>query len=346
MDSRPALYGLELEEVQKIFTGWKEPDYRARQLLEWLYHRHVERWEEIKNLPKPLLEKLKSEFQLKNLSLKESVRAPHGQSTKFLFETPDRHLLESVLISQQDRETVCVSTQLGCKMKCVFCASGKSFNRNLTAGEITEQVAWIERSIGRRVTNVVYMGMGEPLDNFEATMKSLQILQAKWGFGLGARRITVSTVGITPKIEKFVENMGGRVRLSISLHTSDEARRNQLIPVNRRYSLAKLTKTLFGIHRRLKREITFEYTLLQGVNDTTEEAQGVVRIAKPLGAKVNLIPYNPIREAEFVRPSRERIEAFRQILKKGGVRVTVRQTAGREIDAACGQLRLDREHAN
>ena len=346
MDLKPALYGWELEEAQKIFEKWGEPVYRARQLLEWLYHRHVDQWEEITNLPKSLLQKLKAEFQLKNLALKEEVRAPHGQSTKFLFETADHHLLESVLISQQGRETVCVSTQLGCKMKCVFCASGKSFNRNLTAGEIVEQVAWIEKSLGQPVSNVVYMGMGEPLDNFEATMKSLRILQADWGFGLGARRITVSTVGITPKIEEFIRNMGGRVRLSISLHASDEARRSQLIPVNRRYSLAKLTRTLLGIHRKLKREITFEYTLLAGVNDTPKEAHGVLHIAKPLGAKVNLIPYNPIREAEFVRPSRERIEAFRDILQKGGVRVTVRQTAGREIDAACGQLRLDREKVN
>ena len=342
MDLGRSLYGLEQEETQKLLKGWREPVYRARQLVEWLYHRHVEHWEEISNLPKTLLQKLKSEFHLKNLSLKERVETPGGESTKFLFETRDHHLLESVLIRQQGRDTVCVSTQLGCKMKCVFCASGKSFNRSLTAGEIVEQVAWIERSLERRASNVVYMGMGEPLDNYEATLQSLRILQAEWGFGLGGRRITVSTVGITPKIEKFVKEMGGRVRLSVSLHTSDETRRNELVPVNRRYSLAELAKTLNKIHRNLKREITFEYTLLSGVNDTPEEAQGVVRIAKPLRAKVNLIPYNSIRDAEFVRPSRERIETFRAILKKSGVRVIVRQTAGREIDAACGQLRLDR----
>ncbi len=343
MKLKPALYGLELAEAEKIFGFLAEPSYRARQLLEWLYRKKVERWEEISNLPKLLLEKLKSEFSLGALRFKEAVPSLHGQSTKFLFETGDGHLLESVLISQQGRETVCVSTQLGCKMKCVFCASGKSYSRNLTAGEIVEQVAQIEKSRKKRVTNVVFMGMGEPLDNFEMTMKALRILQADWGFDLGARRITVSTVGITPKIETFVRQMEGRVRLSVSLHSSSDKLRNEIVPINRRYSLVALKKTLGQIHKKLKREITFEYTLLEGVNDTPEEARGVAALAKPLGAKINLIPYNPIKEASFKRPPQKRIEAFREILSKAGLRVTVRQTAGRDINAACGQLRLDRE---
>ncbi|MBI4115870.1 MAG: 23S rRNA (adenine(2503)-C(2))-methyltransferase RlmN [Candidatus Omnitrophica bacterium] len=340
---RGALYGIGLKEAEKIIARYGESPYRARQLVEWLYHRHVEDWQGVSNLPKSLLGKLKREFLLKSLTLKESVKSHAGQSVKFLFETQDHHLLESVLIRQQGRETVCVSTQLGCKMKCVFCASGRSFNRSLMAGEIVEQVVWVEKNLGKRVSNVVFMGMGEPLDNFEATMKALEILQADWGFRLGAKRITVSTVGLTPRIEEFVKRMGGRVRLSISLHASDEKKRNELVPINRRYSLRGLVRTLTKIHERLKREITFEYTLLEGVNDTPEEARGVVTIAKPLRAKVNLIPYNPIREESFKRPSRERVENFREILLKAGIRVTVRQTAGRDIDAACGQLRLDRE---
>jgi 23S rRNA (adenine2503-C2)-methyltransferase len=343
MDLKKSLYGLELNEAEGVAKKFGEPAYRARQLVEWLYRRHAAAWNEPSNLPKPFLEKLKSEFNLKNLTLKEAVPSPHGQSTKFLFETRDGHLLESVLITQQERETVCVSTQLGCKMKCVFCASGLSFNRSLTAGEIVEQVAGIEKKIGKPVTNVVFMGMGEPLDNFEATLKALRILQAEWGFGLGARRITVSTVGLAPKIEEFVVRTGGKVRLSVSLHSAHEKKRSELVPINRRYSLKELLGTLDTVHRKLKREITFEYTLLEGENDTPEEAEGLLKIAERLGAKVNLIPYNPIREADFKRPSVKRIEAFRDILQKGGVRVTVRQTAGRDIDAACGQLRLDRE---
>lgn len=343
MDLKPALYGLDLSEAEQRVVQRGEPRFRARQLLEWLYHHQAFSWEELKNLPRSLTEKLSKEFHLTALSRPERLASSQGPSAKFLFKTADGHFLESVLISQSGRETVCVSTQLGCKMKCAFCASGKSYVRNLTAGEIVEQVAGIERHLQKRVTNVVFMGMGEPLDNFEATMKALRILQADWGFGLGARRITVSTVGLPSKIEEFVRKMEGRVRLSVSLHSTDEAKRSRLVPVNRRYSIKRLSHTLEKIHRSLKREITFEYTLLEGENDTAEEAWGVVEIAKPLGAKVNLIPYNPIREETFKRPSRERIEAFREILQKGGVRVTVRQTAGRDIDAACGQLRLDRE---
>lgn len=342
VDLNPALYGIDEKESAAIVKQCGEPSYRAAQLLEWLYRKHAEDWAEISNLPKALIEKLRARFSFTALRFKESLPSPHGQSVKYLFETRDGHLLESVLIRQSARETVCVSTQLGCKMKCAFCASGSSYDRNLTAGEIVEQAAQIEKRLGRRVSNVVFMGMGEPLDNFEATLKALRILQADWGFGLGGRRITVSTVGIAPKIEEFILKTAGRVRLSVSLHSSNDKTRNALVPANRRYSLARLEKTLRDIHRRLKREITFEYTLLEGVNDTPEEARGVVRIAKPLGAKVNLIPYNPIREAEFKRPSVKRIDIFRGILQKAGVPVTVRQTAGRDIDAACGQLRLDR----
>jgi len=343
MNLKDTLYGLDLDEAQAMVRKVGEPAYRAEQILEWVYRRHAETWEAFSNLPQSLLEKLKSEFDFNSLSFQEDKLSPHGQSTKFLFKTRDKHLLESVLITQQDRLTVCVSTQLGCKMRCAFCASGKSFARSLTAGEIVEQVAWIEKKLGRRVTNIVFMGMGEPLDNFEATLKAIRILQAEWGFGLGGRRITVSTVGITPKIEEFVRKTDGRIRLSVSLHSSDEKTRSKIVPVNRRYSLKTLTKTLNQLHRKLKREITFEYTVMEGVNDSPEEALGVVRIARPLGAKVNLIPYNPIREGGFKRPSVRKVEVFSDLLKKHGLRVTVRQTAGRDIDAACGQLRLDRE---
>lgn len=189
------------------------------------------------------------------------------------------------------------------------------------------------------ITNVVFMGMGEPLDNFDEVIKALKILQADWGLGLGARRITVSTSGITPQIRKFVEETKGRVRLSVSLHSSDEKKRSFLVPMNRKYSLGGLLKELEFIHGKLKREITFEYTLIDGVNDGREEAEGVSKIASKLHAKVNIIPYNPIQELDFKTPSKETIEKFRSHLQKKGVRVTVRQTIGQDIDAACGQLR-------
>ena len=338
------LYGLELSELEGWLKTGGYPAYRAKQILSWIYEKHIHAFEEARNLPGNLIDQLKREFNLCSLELEKDVKSENQESRKFLFRTPDGRYLESVLIVQRDRRTICVSTQLGCKVGCVFCASGKGkFGRNLTAGEIVEQVAWIERAIGCRTTNVVFMGMGEPLDNFEATLKALKIFQAPWGFGLGARRITVSTSGITPKILDFVKRNEGRVRLSVSLHSSDDRKRTELVPINKRYPLKDLEATLRKVHRVLKREITFEYTLLAGVNDSMTEALGVARMAKPLKAKVNLIPYNPIRDADFKRPAEKDIEKFRATLERHGVRVMVRQTAGRDIDAACGQLRLDRE---
>ena len=195
---------------------------------------------------------------------------------------------------------------------------------------------------GKKITNVVFMGMGEPLDNFDATLKAVRILIEPWGFAFGARRVTVSTSGITPKILEFVKAVDGRVRLSVSLHSSIDEVRSSLVPINRRYPLKGLVSALRKINQDLKREITFEYTLIAGINDSEEEAEGVSMIAKPLRAKINVIPYNPIAEFPHKAPTPEATERFCAQLEKRGLRVTLRQTAGRDIDAACGQLRLDR----
>ncbi len=336
---KPSLYGLDMDEFKKLAGEHSAPSYRGAQLAEWIYKKHIETYAGAKNLPADFRAALESSHALFTLEFVEMRESADRESQKYLFRTHDKQLLESVLIVQKDRRTVCVSTQIGCKIGCTFCASGKGkFGRDLTPGEIVEQVAWIERKIKQTVTNIVYMGMGEPLDNFEATMKSLGILQAPWGFGIGARRITVSTSGIIPKIVEFVRRSEGRVRLSISLHSSDEKRRTELVPINKKYSLRELRETLQRIHKDLKRDITFEYTVIAGVNDSQKEAEGVARLAKPLHAKVNLIPYNPIAESEFKTPSNVQVENFRNILEQRGVYVTVRQTAGRDINAACGQL--------
>lgn len=334
-----SLYGLELEEIQKLAKEKGFPAYRADQLTGWIYKKYIDQFKEAKNLPADFLAAFEKEYSLLTLEIVDVKQSSNRESTKFLFQTHDKQFIESVLISQQGRETVCVSTQVGCKIGCTFCASGKGkFGRNLTAGEILEQVIWIEKKMGLKISNIVFMGMGEPLDNFENTMKALKILQAPWGFAMGARRITVSTSGITPKIVEFVKRNEGRVRLSVSLHSSQENKRSELVPINKKYSLEELKKTLTEINRKLKREITFEYTVIDGVNDSKQEAEGVAKIARPLQAKVNLIPYNPIQEADYKSPSKQKIEQFRQILEKNGVTVIVRQTAGRDINAACGQL--------
>jgi 23S rRNA (adenine2503-C2)-methyltransferase len=352
------LYGFNPEEMEALVVSNGLPRYRASQLLDWIYQKNVLAWDEIKNLPKDALQKLSREIRLTALEPVEEKKSAAGGSTKFLFRTSDGHLLESVLIPRKDflddeesedanvknrRETVCVSTQLGCKIQCVFCASGQGkFIRNLTSGEIVEQVARISRMTAKKITNVVFMGMGEPLDNFDATLKAVRILIEPWGFAFGARRVTVSTSGITPKILEFVKAVDGRVRLSVSLHSSIDEVRSSLVPINRRYPLKELASALRKVNRDLKREITFEYTLIAGVNDSAEEAEGISILARPLKAKINVIPYNPIAEFPHKAPPPEAAERFCAMLKDRGLHVTLRRTAGQEIDAACGQLRLDR----
>jgi len=339
------LCGLDDREMKELVVQEGIPAFRAKQLLEWIYDKNIAQINEAKNLPKDLLKRLSQKYQATSLALVESRASSDQESTKYLFRTEDDHLLESVLIVQQNRRTVCVSTQLGCKIGCTFCASGKGkFIRNLTAGEIIEQVAFIQKETKKKVTNVVFMGMGEPLDNFKETMKALKILQASWGFELGARRITVSTSGITPKILEFVQCSEGRVRLSVSLHAVSEKLRSELVPINKKYSLKALIDALRQIHGKLKREITFEYTLINGINDSVEDARGLGKIAKSLNAKVNIIPYNTIRDADYQTPSDETIKMFKEVMHEHQVRITIRQTAGRDINAACGQLRL--EHLN
>ncbi len=338
------LRSFDYKELAKFLKRYNLPRFRTDQILDWLHKKHVLSVSEMKNLSADLQKKLKEHADISVLELMEVPQSSNHESSKYLMKTQDGHLLESVLISQSGRRTVCVSTQLGCRIRCSFCASGKGkFGRNLTAGEIVEQVSQISRHIKEPVSNIVFMGMGEPLDNYEATMKAIEVLTEKWGFGLGGRRITVSTSGITPMIEKFVTDSRGRVRLSISLHSADQDTRSSLVPINKKYKLAELIESLEKIHKTLKREITFEYTLIGGINDTPKEAKGVGRLASRLGAKVNLIPYNPIREMNYDSPNPEQVETFRKLLVARNVRVTVRQTAGRDIDAACGQLRLDRE---
>ena len=337
------LYGSTPDELEAIVSETGLPKYRAAQLLDWIYQKNVLVWDEIKNLPKDALQKLSTKVSLTALGPAEEKKAAAGGSTKFLFKTFDGHFLETVLIEGRGRDTVCVSTQLGCKIRCAFCASGQGkFVRDLTAGEIVEQVARVACMTGKKITNVVFMGMGEPLDNFEATLKAVRILIEPWGFAFGARRVTVSTSGITPKILEFVKSVDGRVRLSVSLHSSIDEVRSGLVPINKRYPLKELISALRKINQDLKREITFEYTLIAGVNDSDEEAQGIAMIAKPLRAKINIIPYNPVSEFPHKAPAPEATERFCALLKKLGLYVTLRKTSGQEIDAACGQLRLDR----
>jgi 23S rRNA (adenine2503-C2)-methyltransferase len=369
------------EELETQFAAWQQPKYRVAQLLEWLYVHRVTSWEAMTNLPKPLREKLKENFSLQTLELVRKQGAPvlrsntaeGGRDTtqKFLWRLHDHSLIESVLIpanpalygDASDRHTLCVSTQVGCAYGCKFCASGlDGWKRNLTPDEIVEQVMSVER-LGpqstvrsqssaaqpltgdcglRTVDNLVVMGMGEPLANYDNLLQALRILNAPWGGGIGARKITVSTSGLAPQIRRLADEPL-QFRLAISLHGATDEVRNKIMPVNRKYPLKELVAACEHYQGRKGRMLTFEYILIAGVNDSIEQAKLLAALARRLFAKVNLIPYNKVKGLPWERPDEETQEKFLAALEKQKVVATLRREKGHDIDAACGQLRLKTE---
>lgn len=346
MKKKTCLRKFNNEELGNLSASLGEPVYRGGQLARWIYGENISSFDQAKNLPKPFLARLAAETVLSDIEFVESSGSK-DTSVKFLFRTHDGHFIETVLIRKNDRNTVCLSTQLGCKMNCSFCASSKEgFIRNLEVSEIVSQLAELKQRIKEPIHNLVYMGMGEPLENFDAVMKSIEIFNAEWGYSIGARHITVSTVGLVPGIEKFSEKKLRQIRLSISIHSPFDEVRNKIVPVNRKYPLKTLMDTLKKGREKYGREYTFEYTLLKDVNDRDEDALELAKLAKDAGAKVNLIAYNPIEDADFERPELAQMRKFRQILDKHHVRNTLRISSGVDINAACGQLRLHREREN
>jgi len=324
-----------------------EPPYRARQITEWLYHKRVNSFDEMTDLPHPFRVRLSDEFAFGKI---EIVRVLGSRDTtrKFLFRLGDGALVESVLIpaspalygSRSDRRTICLSTQVGCAYGCKFCASGlEGFSRNLKPHEILEQIIAVERESGEKVDNIVFMGMGEPLANFDNVMRAVRIINAQWGLGIGARHITLSTSGLAPQIRKLADEPL-QVRLAISLHGATDEVRNQIMPINRRYNLDTLLEACAYYAKRKKQRLTFEYILIDRVNDTPDQARRLGQIARRLGAKVNLIPYNTVQGLPWSRPSSEQQTQFLSILRASGVPATLRREKGHDIEAACGQLRL------
>ena len=359
------------EELEAEFKRWNEPAYRVTQLLEWLYARRVKSWDAMTNLPKPLREKLSKTFSLHSLEL---IRKQGAQDTtqKFLWKLADGSLIESVLIpanpalygEASDRHTLCISTQVGCAYGCKFCASGlDGWKRNLTPDEIVEQVLAVERqnesssssssssteqtitrtrTTTRTIDNIVVMGMGEPLANYEHLLKALKILNAPWGGGIGARKITISTSGLAPQIRRLAAEPL-QFRLAISLHGATDVVRNRIMPVNRKYPLKELVAACEQYQIQKGRMLTFEYILIAGVNDSIAQAAPLAALAKKLFAKVNLIPYNAVEGLQWQRPDEKVCEAFLRALEKQKVTATLRREKGHDIDAACGQLRLKTE---
>lgn len=320
--------------------------YQAVQIFDWLYRKGVSSFDEMLNLSHDLRHELSSRYSLSSLTLRGTKEAE--ETIKYLWELRDGSLVESVLICSGDRRTVCVSSQVGCPARCAFCASGKEgLFRSLSTGEIVEQVVQIDRvlkSRGERVSHVVYMGMGEPLENYEAVLASIRILSAPEGLHLSQRRITVSTVGVVEGILRFAQE-GLQVPLVLSLHASNQHLRKKIIPYARKYPLEMILDAMDTYYLATKRDLTFEYTLLKGINDSPECARELITLLKGKPCTVNLIPYNPIAGLRLERPDHEAIHAFRTLLDQGGLRTTWRYTKGDDIAAACGQLALQKKRS-
>jgi len=365
------------EELEVRFAAWGQPAYRVGQLLGWLYDRRVTDWGAMTNLPHTLRAQLRETYSLRSLELLRLQGAP-DTTRKFLWRLSDGSLIESVLIPASpalygrasDRHTLCISTQVGCAYGCAFCASGlNGWKRNLGVEEIVDQVLAVERwssaearvaiyegringgashdsqstfHASRLIDNVVVMGMGEPLANYENLMKALKILNAPWGGGIGARKITVSTSGLAPQIRRLADEPL-QFRLAVSLHGATDDVRSKIMPVNRKYPLKELMAACDYYQRKKGKMLTFEYILIGGVNDGLEQSKPLGQLARRLGAKVNLIPYNPVVGLPWNRPDETAQERFLNALEKQKIAVTLRREKGGDIDAACGQLRLKTE---
>ena len=352
-----SLYDLTLAELAEWVTEQGEPAYRARQIFHELYKPNAAATPEgMTALPKSFREKLATAFPVRGLELAQKQESSDG-TVKYLSKLPDEQFVETVMIPVEKplglteaapsvsahRRTVCVSTQVGCAYGCAFCASGLAgFKRNLSAGEIVQQVLLASRpstGSGRAVTNIVFMGMGEPLSNYENVLKAIRILNAPEGFQIGARKITISTVGLVPMIERLGKE-GLQVELSISLHAPNDELRGKLMPVNKKYPVAELIQACRAYVQATKRLITFEYILIDQVNDNVKEAQELAKLLEGLLCKVNLIPCHPIPGQSWGRPALPRMLAFEKILRIKGIPCTLRRSRGLDIDGACGQLRL------
>ncbi|MGD0411404.1 MAG: 23S rRNA (adenine(2503)-C(2))-methyltransferase RlmN [Verrucomicrobiota bacterium] len=355
-----------LEDLRGQFAAWNEPAYRVAQLLEWLYTHRVTRWDAMTNLPAALRRRLHLAYSFDSVEMAR-LQGARDSTQKFLWRLADGALIETVLIpaspglygEASDRHTLCVSTQVGCAYGCRFCASGlEGWKRNLRPHEIVEQVLGVERWHAalppspsgsgtappgpRLVNNLVIMGMGEPLANYENLLRALRILNAPWGGGIGARKITISTSGLVPQIRRLAEEPP-QFRLAISLHGATDETRGRIMPINKKYPLAELAAAARYYQEKKGGLLTLEYILIAGVNDGLDQIKPLAALARRLGAKVNLIPCNPVEGLPWARPEEAAQDRFLAALEREKVPATLRREKGRDIDAACGQLRLKTE---
>ena len=327
-----------LDSLKEEFVDMGEKSFRAEQVFKWLYVDKVKEFDEMTNLSLELREKLKQNYTICNFKILKKQESSDG-TKKYLFDILDGNAIETVLMSYHHGYSLCVSSQVGCKMGCKFCAStGIQFARNLTSGEIVEQILAVEQDNNIRISNIVFMGIGEPLDNYDNVVNAIRIINNQKGINIGARHISISTSGLVPKIYQLAEE-NIQCTLSISLHATTNEQRSSMMPVNNRYPIEELLKACKDYINKTNRRISFEYALAKNNNDNLEDAKRLVHLLKGMICHVNLIPINKIENGEFTKSTNENIIKFRDYLNDHGIVATIRRELGSDIDAACGQLR-------
>lgn len=328
-----------LNEISTFMDEMGEKKFRAKQIYEWIYKKQVFSFDEMKNIPKELQSKLKEEFYIGVPKVIERYESKLDGTQKLLLCLKDKNIIESVIMKYKHGNSICVSTQVGCRMGCKFCASTLEGRvRNLTSGEILGQILAAQKISGNRISNVVLMGSGEPLDNFENVIKFLQMVTSEENLNIGQRHITLSTCGIVPKIYEFAD-MNMQVTLAISLHAVNDEKRRAIMPIANKYSIEEILTACKYYINKTKRRVTFEYSLVQNVNDSKEDAMELTHILKGILCHVNLIPINEIKERDYKKSNDNSVKEFSNIIKKNGIEATIRREMGADINAACGQLR-------
>ena len=333
------IYDLTIKELEDYFISINEKKFRAVQVYEALYKRRIKSFDDMTNISKEVREKLKQDFSF--YKIKMLIKQQGKNVNKYLFELEDGNKIESVLMFHDYGTSICVSSQVGCNMTCAFCESGRLKKvRNLLAYEIVQQILQIEEDINKRITHVVLMGIGEPFDNYDNVLRFVKIINCGKGIDIGSRHITISTCGVIPGIKKFM-NEEGQVNLAISLHAPNDTLRSRIMPINKAYPLNELMETIKEYINKTNRRVTFEYIMLDNVNDSEENAKELALLLKGINCYVNLITYNETENIEFKRTKEWKIMKFYDILKKNKINVTIRKEFGGSVDAACGQLRAN-----
>lgn len=333
-----------IKELELAMETLSEPKFRAKQIFDWLHQKRVSDFSQMSNLSKGLREKLEANYQITTLTIRRKLVSKLDGTVKYLYVLPDGECVETVLMKYQHGNSICVSCQVGCKMGCAFCASTKAgFVRHLTAGEILEQIYQTEKDLGLTISHIVMMGIGEPLDNYHNVVTFLELINSPLGANISLRNLSLSTCGLVDKINELAERRLG-LTLSISLHAADNEVRNRMMPVNKRYPIEELLAACKRYTEKTGRRISYEYALIRGENDSTEDAAKLARLLSGQLCHVNLIPVNEVKETNFQKSSKEHIFHFQKELQKRGINATVRRTLGADISAACGQLRRDHQN--